>query len=221
MPAIQYLKGFLKNFTNKRISKLALIDDKSIFQKTTKIYHQVKIVQSSIDSYTYVAPKTQVVYATIGKYCSIGPECLIGLPKHSLNNISTSPIFSAKNNAVKYQWIQQNTFNEFEQVRIGSDVWIGSRAIIMGGVKIGHGAAIGAGSIVTKDIPDYAIAVGVPARIIKYRFEEPIIKKLLEIEWWNMPVQLLKGNIQIFSKSKIRMDDLEEFLVASSNSQTK
>jgi SAM-dependent methyltransferase len=69
-------------------------------------------------------------------------------------------------------------------VEIGSDVWIGGNATILAGVKIGHGVVIGAGAVVTKDVPDYAIAVGIPARVQKYRHSESVIKKLLALKWW-------------------------------------
>lgn len=71
-----------------------------------------------------------------------------------------------------------------KQTKIENDVWIGGNAIILQGVSIGNGAVIGAGAVVNKDIPDYAIAVGVPAKIVKYRFNEEKIHRLIESEWW-------------------------------------
>ena len=75
---------------------------------------------------------------------------------------------------------------------IGSDVWIGAGASIMTGVNVGDGAVIGANSVVTKDIPPYAVAVGVPAKIIKFRFDEDIINRLLKIKWWNYSKEALQ-----------------------------
>ena len=80
----------------------------------------------------------------------------------------------------------------------------------MGGVTIGDGAIIGAGSIVTKDVPDYAIAVGIPAKVIKYRFDKPIIEKLLEIRWWDVSEEKLKEKIALFQNESILLDDLSE-----------
>jgi acetyltransferase-like isoleucine patch superfamily enzyme len=77
---------------------------------------------------------------------------------------------------------------------IGHDVWIGHAAIIMPGVNIGHGAIIGSGAVVTKDIPPYAIAVGVPAKVIKYRFDETTIAALMDIAWWNWDRATLEEN---------------------------
>ncbi len=91
------------------------------------------------------------------------------------------------------------------QVYIGNDVWIGQNVTIMGGVKIGNGAVIGAGAVVAKDVPSYAIAVGNPVRIIKYRFDEATIKKLLAIKWWNWSLEKIADNLPL-------MNDIEKFL---------
>jgi acetyltransferase-like isoleucine patch superfamily enzyme len=88
---------------------------------------------------------------------------------------------------------------------IGHDVWIGHGAIIMPGVTIGHGAIVGSGAVVTKNIPPYAIAVGVPAKVIKYRFDEPTIQALLSIEWWNWDRATLEKNFKAFN-------DVEAFI---------
>lgn len=129
----------------------------------------------------------------IGRYCSIAERVIIGVDPagHPLNWLSTHPFQYSK----KYLSMESPLTYEGEwlDVVIGNDVWIGQEAIIMKGVKIGNGAVIGARSIVTQDIPDYAIAVGVPARIIKYRFSEEIIKELNNYPWWQLPESSLKG----------------------------
>ena len=86
---------------------------------------------------------------------------------------------------------------------IGHDVWIGHAAIIMPGVTIGHGAIIGSGAVVTKDVPSYAIAVGVPAKVIKYRFDETTIESLLTIEWWNWERAQLEKHFKALNDVKL------------------
>ena len=76
---------------------------------------------------------------------------------------------------------------------IGNDVWIGDNVFIKSGVKIGDGAVVGAGAVVTKDVPPYAVVVGVPARVIKYRFDEKTIAELLELKWWDLDAQIVKS----------------------------
>src|SRR5690606_29947135 len=83
-------------------------------------------------------------------------------------------------------------------VKIGNDVWIGEDAIIMGGVKIGDGAIIAARAVVTKDVPPYSIYGGVPAKLIKYRFDNYIIKKLLAIKWWDLEESWIRENYYLF-----------------------
>ena len=106
------------------------------------------------------------------------------MAKHSLEYLSTSPIFTEKKNGTGHSWVEKSCFVASEQTVIGNDVWIGYRAIIRGGVKVGNGAIIGAGAMVTKDVPAYAIVGGVPAKIIRYRYSQDIITQLERVKWW-------------------------------------
>lgn len=82
-------------------------------------------------------------------------------------------------------WTDHNSYDEFKEIYIGNDVWIGQRAMVMGGVRIGNGAVVGAGAVVTKDVPPYTIVGGVPAKIIRYRFSDKVVKKLQSSKWWD------------------------------------
>ena len=88
---------------------------------------------------------------------------------------------------------------------MGSDVWIGADALILSGVRIGHGAIIGARALVTRDIPPYAIAGGVPARILGWRFEQPVIDKLLKIAWWEWPDEQIRDSISLLSSGNVEL----------------
>ena len=198
----KYVYGFLINLFNFNISKLALIDDKSKVKGNTRIYSKCQIFNSNIGSYSYVARNTSIVHANIGAFCSISNNVRIGMGQHKVNSISTSPVFYSKNNALGISWGVRNEFEEFQKVNVGNDVWIGTGVIIMSGVSIGHGAVIGAGAIVTKDIPNYAIAVGIPAKIIKYRFGEKHIKILIDSEWWNWSEKDIRDKIHLFESDE-------------------
>ncbi len=193
----------LINLFNFKISKLAHIDHMSKIQKHTKIYRGCKVVNSQIDSFTYIAPNSYIVNSKIGKFCSISQYVYIGLPNHKMDSLSTSPIFYSKHNALDIRWTENNLGVEISDVEIGSDVWIGRNSLIRAGVVIGNGAIVGAGSIVTKDVPAYSIVAGVPARIIRYRFSNDIIEKLLEIEWWNYSEDILKRNLDSFENPSV------------------
>jgi len=186
-----------------------MIDHKSHVKPRARIYRGCRIFNSEIDSYTYVAPNSSVVHASIGKFCSISQNVFIGLPEHNLYSLSTSPLFQTKQNALEISWVkEENSFKEYERVIIGNDVWVGMNVLIKGGLTIGDGAVIGAGSIVTKDVPPYAVVVGSPAKIIKYRFTYEIIDKLINSKWWNFSEPFLKKNIQLFENAQFIENEL-------------
>jgi acyl-[acyl carrier protein]--UDP-N-acetylglucosamine O-acyltransferase len=96
---------------------------------------------------------------------------------------------------------RQNPTRTYQTTRattIGNDVWIGYRAHVAGGVRIGHGAVIGSAAVVLSDVPDYAIAVGNPAQIVRYRFSRAIIERLLRISWWEWPEEKVRDNLEWF-----------------------
>ena len=93
--------------------------------------------------------------------------------------------------------------DERKQILVGHDVWIGAKVFIRDGVSVGSGAVVGAGAVVVKDIPDYAIVAGVPAKVIRYRFSDEIISKLLSLQWWNWPEEKLRNAQPHFAQKDI------------------
>jgi acetyltransferase-like isoleucine patch superfamily enzyme len=147
-----------------------------------------------IGRYTYIAGGVQIdkQVTKIGRYCSIATGCKLGLGPHPVRYFSTCPAFYDPSRGL----VSEMLFDEFEgdyQTIIGHDVWIGTNAIIMAGVNLGNGAIIGAGSVVTKDVPPYAIVVGVPAKIIRYRFEPKLIEQLDSSRWWEKSPEWIAG----------------------------
>ncbi len=128
----------------------------------------------------------------VGKFCQIadGVKILLG-GEHSWRNVSTYPF---DNLLIRFKDAGP-TVRTKGNVVIGNDVWIGMNAMILSGVTIGDGAIVAAGSVVTKDVPAYAIAAGVPAEVIKYRFPSRFITKLLKLKWWDLPWNELREKI--------------------------
>lgn len=160
-----------------------------------------------VGDFTYGKPNVITfagdVKLNIGKFCSIGPDVIILLGgEHNPNLISTYPFnFFIK----EFSYLKGHPKIKGD-INIGNDVWIGQGAVILSGVNIGDGAVIGANAIVTKDVPDYAIVVGNPAEVIRYRFDKETIKKLEKIKWWDFKEDKLVKLIPF-----LQNNDIEKF----------
>ena len=151
------------------------------------------------------------MHTDIGSFTSIAWNVTIGAAEHDFNRITShtflyNPYDKLNDGVIPY--------NRFEKVcKIGNDVWIGANSTILRGVEVSDGAVIGANSVVTKDIPPYAVVAGNPAKIIKYRFPEDIIKRLLNLNWWELDDKTIKANYQLFSENPTQevLDMIEKF----------
>lgn len=180
-----------------------------IFGKYNTIYDNVTLNEVNLGDFTYIAAKTIISKTTIGKFCSIGSNCQIGLGRHpSQTFVSTHPVFFSTLKQAQITFSDKDYFEEFKEITIGNDVWLGANVIIVDGVKIGDGVIVAAGSVVTKDIPAYAIVGGVPAKIIKYRFKKEEIEKLLAFMWWDMDIDELKKDYKKFHNIEGFFDEL-------------
>lgn len=157
-------------------------------------YHQIEI---GLYSYGGCFEISRIQPFTIfGRYCSVGSGVCIFNANHPLSHKSLHPFFYNP-----YFGIVEDEKIERRFIEIGNDVWFGHDAIITPSVKkIGDGAVIGAGAVVTKDVPDFAVIAGNPAKIIKYRFDEKVIKEIKESKWWDDDISTLKNDLDEFTR---------------------
>lgn len=172
--------------------------------KTAALCRGVRFYGSSIGRYSYIARNTLVQKTEIGSFCSISEGCLIGMPSHPTDMVSSSPVFLQGGNYLKKNF-SRHPYENCPATRIGSDVWIGAHALIKSGIIIGNGAVIAAGAVVTHDVPPYAIVGGVPAKVIRFRFPEEQAARLNELQWWNWDDTKLQQHAQ-------KMTCVEEFM---------
>jgi acetyltransferase-like isoleucine patch superfamily enzyme len=158
----------------------------------------------AVGDHTYGKPRVvsleEGTSLRIGKYCSISTHVVIFLgSEHRTDWVSTYPFPILWEEA---RSIKGHPYSKGDVI-IGNDVYIGYNVIILSGVTIGDGAVVGASSVVTADVPPYAIVAGNPARLIRYRFGEEAIQKLLKIRWWNWPEERVKENIHLMCSNSI------------------
>lgn len=160
--------------------------------------------ESTIGRRTYTGCDTRIYNSKIGSFCSISWGVTIGGGEHKLNRISTHDFYYSRY-TFRNESCKPDIHDRYEDsLEIGNDVWIGAGAVILRGTNIGNGAVIGANAVVTKDIPPYSIAVGNPAKVVKYRFEKEIIKDLLELEWWYFSDDILSKYFDLLKSEDIQ-----------------
>ncbi len=152
-----------------------------------------------IGAFTGIYGANSTIYScSIGRFCSIADGVIIGPSEHPIDWLSTTMLQYVENvhgwegffreKELKFKNLKGKYKPKLKPVEIGNDVWIGAKVFIKAGVKVGDGAILSAGAVVTKDVPPYAIVGGVPSKVIKYRFTSDVINKLLSLKWWEYNV---------------------------------
>lgn len=205
MSLVRKIAKIIKKIYDIFTKKIRYIIDAG--KKYTNQYHRYK--KYDISDYTYWFPNIQDYWKYwwslhIQKFCSIGWEVTLMLWwNHRTDRISTYP-FNIKRN--EFSHMSGNPTTNWD-IKIGNDIRIWNHVTIMSGVTIWDGAVIALWAIVTKDVPPYAIVWGIPAKIIKYRFDEKTIDALLKIKWWNWNIKKIKENVNLLCK-----EDISDFI---------
>jgi phosphonate metabolism protein (transferase hexapeptide repeat family) len=159
----------------------------STLGRYTEVGANCSVSHSKMGDYSYCVGGTQIAYADIGKFSNIAAHVRIYASMHPMHRASlhhftyrAAQYFEGEEDEAEFfEWRESNS------ITIGHDTWIGHGAVIMPGVTIGNGAIIGSNAVVTKDVADFAIAVGVPARTIKQRFPDPVASRIDALAWWD------------------------------------
>lgn len=168
----------------KILKKLRGVASKDSFiHKTAKCESGSFLLFSSLGRHSFCGYDCSIVNTDIGSFCSIGNGVSIGGVAHPMHFVSTSPAFLSHKDSIRAKFAKHEYLPAIKTI-VGDDVWIGERALIKAGIKIGIGAVVGMGAVVTKDVDAYSVVAGNPARHIRYRFDEAVRAGLLESEWW-------------------------------------
>lgn len=160
-----------------------------------RVADNAEVNNTTVGDYSSIGRYSKITHTVIGKYCAISWDTTINAVSHPHDHLSVSAFAYVPSVG---NFVDKKKANRHQVVTIKNDVWIGANCVIMPGVTIGNGAIIGSSAVVTSDVPDYAIVVGVPAKIIKYRFSDKEIEKLLAIKWWELDRDVIKEHIALW-----------------------
>lgn len=195
---------------SKCIFEADTVIDKDVkFEGGNSIQERTRVLNSELGYGTYIGADSFICNTLIGRYCCIGGNVKTIRGEHPIRQfVSVHPAFYSLRKQSGFTYVMREKFSDFNyidadkkiSVIIGNDVWIGENASILEHIVIGDGAVVAAGAVVTKDVPDYAIVGGIPARIIGYRFDEKTIDFLKKAKWWEMPQDWIEKHAEMFEE---------------------
>ena len=195
-------------YRDKCIFESDTVIDKNVsFEGGNAIQEKTRVLNSKLGYGTYIGANSFVCNTQIGRYCCIGGNVKTITGNHPVRQfVSVHPSFYSTRKQSGFSYVTKDKFSDFNYIReeekisviIGNDVWIGENASILEHVVIGNGAVVAAGAMVTKDIPDYAIVGGIPAKVIGYRFDAETIAFLEKTRWWDKPKDWIEKHAELF-----------------------
>ena len=184
-----------------------VIDKNVRFEGGNSIQEKTRVLNSTLGYGTYIGANSFVCNTQIGRYCCIGGNVKTITGNHPIRQfVSVHPAFYSMRKQAGFTYVTKEKFSDFNYIQedkklsviIGNDVWIGENAAILEHIVIGDGAVVAAGALVTKDVPDYAVVGGVPAKLIGYRFDEKTICFLKKNKWWDKPLEWIEKHAEMF-----------------------
>lgn len=210
--SVKIYDGLDRLFGKFRIVKCSIKGTR--FEGANRVGKRSVLDNSTIGYGTYIDRDSMLCNCMVGKYCSVSGNVHVVQGVHPISDwVTTHPAFYSLNGQSGVVYTDKDEFDEYKyadesmhEAVIGNDVWIGYGAIILSGVTIGNGAVIAAGAVVTEDVPPYAIVGGVPAKVIRYRFESDEIEFLQKFEWWDKDKEWIRSNSKSFKNIKQFME---------------
>jgi acetyltransferase-like isoleucine patch superfamily enzyme len=189
-------------------SRLSSVSGSTV-HPSSKLESGTSFFASHIDKHSFCGYDCDIHSADIGRFVSIANGVVIGGGRHPMEWVGMSPVFYRGRDSVTAKFSEHERA-PIRRVRIGHDVWIGHSAIVLPGVEVGHGSVVGAGAVVTKSVPPYAIVAGNPARLIRHRFSEQVVQRLLDSEWWNLDEERLRSLGPLVTDVEAFLNQLEK-----------
>jgi phosphonate metabolism protein (transferase hexapeptide repeat family) len=176
----------------------------SEFGRFCEVGPRCRIAESRFGDYSYIANDSDVIYTQIGKFCSIASQVRINPGNHPLERAAMNHFtYRASKYGLGPDEPEFFEWRRRHRVVIGHDVWIGHGAILLPGITVGNGAVIGAGAVASRDVADFSIVIGSPARHHRFRFDPGICESLNRLAWWDWPDAALAAALQDFRTLEI------------------
>lgn len=223
MSAVKKLYAGLRQAAYKRRLRGKVIFDRktsvscdTVFEGGNRVARGASLKSCRIGYGTIIGFDADMSNTRVGRYCSVVPKIVRG--RHPVDRVSTHPAFYSLAKQAGFTYAREQSFEEFKyaepesktSVVIGNDVWIATGAVVVEGVTIGDGAVVMCGAVVTKDVPPYAIVGGVPAKVVRYRFDPETIDWLLRLRWWDKDRQWIQDHAAYFSDPQTLRRMVEE-----------
>lgn len=205
---------FCEHIYKCRLSKKVIFDShtkvscNTVFEGGNRVAKGAKVINCHIGYGSLVAQNSDICNTNIGKYSMVSTEVIRG--RHPIDQVSIHPAFYSTQKQCGFTYVTEQTYDENKfadsnkkiSVIIGSDVWLTRGSKIVEGVTIGDGAVALNGAVVTKDVPPFAVVGGVPAKVIRYRFDPETIDWLMRLKWWNKDESWIKSHAKYFNDPK-------------------